>query len=239
MLKLHAPSACPAPVHRASPPALPHLPCRAPRRLPRRSRGRRTRLAGTCHRERGVNQTSILAYFLTVGSDAPTALAIEAIDSPLLALLRISSILSTPIIPPWSSSRRKPRQRHCWADCGWSACPCSKPKVFRAQARNFPALNPATSRLSNTLARRIVKGTMNGLLEVEADEPVGAVHYERNAGREACRVSHYDRGPTTSPGEVTIRIPKLKGERSRASLLYHHAGCRQGGYPACVQPIEL
>lgn len=53
MLKLHAPSACPAPAHGASPPALPHLPCRAPRRRPRRPRGRRTRLAGTCHRERG------------------------------------------------------------------------------------------------------------------------------------------------------------------------------------------
>lgn len=80
----------------------------------------------------------------------PRALAIEAIDSPPLALLRISSISSTPIIPLRPSSRRKPRQRHCRANCGWSACPCSKPKEFRAQARNFPTLKPATSRLSNT-----------------------------------------------------------------------------------------
>lgn len=97
-------------------------------------------------------RSSILVHFLTVGSDAPTARTIEAIDSPPLALLRISSILSTPIIPLWPSSRCKPKQRHCWADCGWSACPCSKPKEFRAQARNFPTLKPATSRLSNALA---------------------------------------------------------------------------------------
>ena len=54
--------------------------------------------------------------------------------------------------PPWPSPRRKSQQRHCWADCGWSARPCSKPKASRAQARYYPTLKPATSRLSNTLA---------------------------------------------------------------------------------------
>jgi hypothetical protein len=44
------------------------------------------------------DRSSILAYFLAVGSETPAALAIEAIGSPPLALLRISSILSTPII---------------------------------------------------------------------------------------------------------------------------------------------
>lgn len=46
------------------------------------------------------DRSSILAYFLAVGSDTPTALAIAAIGSPRRALLRISSILSTPIISP-------------------------------------------------------------------------------------------------------------------------------------------
>ena len=114
------------------------------------SYGARTSLSGPRRLGGSGDRSFILARFLTVGSDAPTALAIDAIGSPPLALLRISSILSTPIIPLWPSSRREPKQRHCWADCGWSACPCSKPKEFRAQARNFPTLKPATSRLSNT-----------------------------------------------------------------------------------------
>ena len=114
------------------------------------SYGARTSPSGPRRLGRSGDRSLILARFLTVGPDAPTALAIDAIGSPPLALLRISSILSTPVIPLRPSSRREPKRRHCWADCGWSACPCSKPKEFRAQARNFPTLKPATSRLSNT-----------------------------------------------------------------------------------------
>ena len=49
------------------------------------SYGARTSLS--CSRRLGGSgdRSSILAYFLTVGSDAPTALEIEAIDSPPLA----------------------------------------------------------------------------------------------------------------------------------------------------------
>ena len=77
------------------------------------SYGARTLLSGSRRLGGSGDRSFILAYFLTVGSDAPTALAIDAIGSPPLALLRISSILSTPIIPLWPSSRRKPKQRHC------------------------------------------------------------------------------------------------------------------------------
>ena len=44
------------------------------------------------------DRSSILAHFLAVGSETPAALAIEAVGSPLLALLRMSPVLSTPII---------------------------------------------------------------------------------------------------------------------------------------------
>ena len=44
------------------------------------------------------DRSSILAHFLAVGSETPAALAIEAVGSPTLALLRMSSILSTPTI---------------------------------------------------------------------------------------------------------------------------------------------
>lgn len=63
------------------------------------------------------------------------------------------------------------------------------------------------------LVRKTVGGTLNGLLEAEADDLVGAGRHGRTAEREAYRAGHYDRGLTTSSGEVTVRMPKLKGAR--------------------------
>ena len=63
------------------------------------------------------------------------------------------------------------------------------------------------------LVRKTVEDTLNGLLEAEADDLVGAERHGRTAEREAYRAGHYDRGLTTSSGEVTIRMPKLKGAR--------------------------
>lgn len=63
------------------------------------------------------------------------------------------------------------------------------------------------------LVRKTVEDTLNGLLEAEADELVGAGRHGRTAEREAYRAGHYDRGLTTSSGEVTIRMPKLEGAR--------------------------
>ena len=63
------------------------------------------------------------------------------------------------------------------------------------------------------LVRKTVGGTLNGLLEAEADDLVGAGRHGRTAEREAYRAGHYDRGLTTSSGEVTIHMPKLKGAR--------------------------
>lgn len=69
------------------------------------------------------------------------------------------------------------------------------------------------------LVRRTVEDTLNGLLEEEAGDLVGAERYERTAGREAYRAGHYDRSPITSPGEVTIRMPKFKGVRFTAAII--------------------
>ena len=63
------------------------------------------------------------------------------------------------------------------------------------------------------LARKTVEDALNGLLEAEADDLVGAERHGRTAEREAYRAGHYDRGLTTSSGEVTIHMPKLKGAR--------------------------
>lgn len=69
------------------------------------------------------------------------------------------------------------------------------------------------------LVRKTVEDTLNGLLEAEADELVGAERYERTAEREAYRAGHYDRGLTTSSGEVTIHMPKLKAARFTTAII--------------------
>lgn len=67
-----------------------------------------------------------------------------------------------------------------------------------------------------------VEDTLNGLLEEEADDLAGAERYERTAEREAHRAGHYDRKLATTSGEVTIRMPKLKGMRFTTAIIERH-----------------
>lgn len=69
------------------------------------------------------------------------------------------------------------------------------------------------------LVRKTVEDTLNGLLEEEAGDPVGAERHGRTADREAYRAGHYDRSPTTSSGEVTLHMPKPKGVRFTAAII--------------------
>lgn len=61
------------------------------------------------------------------------------------------------------------------------------------------------------MVRKSVEETLNDLLNKEADELTGAARYERNEGRQGYRSGHYNRKLTTTSGEVTLEIPKLKG----------------------------
>lgn len=69
------------------------------------------------------------------------------------------------------------------------------------------------------LVRQTVEDTLNGLLEEEADDLVGAERYERTADREAYRAGHYDRRLATTSGEVTLHMPKLKGMRFTTAII--------------------
>ena len=53
--------------------------------------------------------------------------------------------------------------------------------------------------------------TLNNLLEAEADRLTQARRYERSEDRQGYRSGHYDRGLTTTSGEVTLHVPRLKG----------------------------
>lgn len=69
------------------------------------------------------------------------------------------------------------------------------------------------------LVRRTVEDTLNALLEEEADDLVKADRYERTAEREAYRAGHYERGLTTTSGQVTFKMPKLKGMRFATAII--------------------
>ena len=69
------------------------------------------------------------------------------------------------------------------------------------------------------LVRSSVEETLNNLLEKEAEELVNASKYERTAEREGYRSGHYDRNLTTTSGEVTLKMPKLKGVAFETAII--------------------
>uniref|UniRef100_A0A7C9NZR1 Mutator family transposase n=1 Tax=Muribaculaceae bacterium Z82 TaxID=2304548 RepID=A0A7C9NZR1_9BACT len=69
------------------------------------------------------------------------------------------------------------------------------------------------------LVRRTVEDTLNALLEEEADDLIKADRYERTVEREAYRACHYERGLTTTSGQITLEMPKLKGMRFATAIV--------------------
>ena len=61
------------------------------------------------------------------------------------------------------------------------------------------------------LVRGSVEETLNGLLEAEAEKLTQAARYERSEARQGYRSGHYDRNLTTTSGDVTLHVPRLKG----------------------------
>ena len=61
------------------------------------------------------------------------------------------------------------------------------------------------------LVRGSVEETLNGLLEAEAQKLTQAAKYERSEERRGYRSGHYRRKLTTTSGDVTLNVPRLKG----------------------------
>jgi putative transposase len=61
------------------------------------------------------------------------------------------------------------------------------------------------------LVRSSVEETLNNLLEQEAKDLTQAAKYERKESRQGYRSGHYDRNVTTTSGDVTLKMPRLKG----------------------------
>ena len=69
------------------------------------------------------------------------------------------------------------------------------------------------------LVRGSVEETLNELLEKEAESLTQAARYERNEARQGYRSGHYDRNLTTTSGDVTLHMPRLKGVSFETAII--------------------
>ena len=69
------------------------------------------------------------------------------------------------------------------------------------------------------LVRGSVEETLNELLEQEAEKLTQAARYERSETRQGYRSGHYDRNLTTTSGEVTLHVPRLKGVSFETAII--------------------
>ena len=69
------------------------------------------------------------------------------------------------------------------------------------------------------LVRGSVEETLNKQLEAEAEELTQAARYERNEARQGYRSGHYDRNLTTTSGDVTLHVPRLKGVSFETAII--------------------
>ena len=69
------------------------------------------------------------------------------------------------------------------------------------------------------LVRHSVEETLNGLLEQEAQQLTNAARYERSEERQGYRSGHYSRNLTTTSGDVTLKVPKLKGVSFETAII--------------------
>ena len=76
------------------------------------------------------------------------------------------------------------------------------------------------------LVRRTVEDTLNGLLDAEAEQLTGAARYERTEARQGYRSGTYDRGLTTSAGQLTLSIPRLKGLPFQTAIIERYRRVR-------------
>jgi len=69
------------------------------------------------------------------------------------------------------------------------------------------------------LVRNSVEETLNGLLDQEAEQLTQAAKYERTNNRQGYRSGNYTRKLGTTSGEVTLKMPKLKGVQFETAII--------------------
>ena len=88
------------------------------------------------------------------------------------------------------------------------------------------------------LVRGSVEETLNELLEKEAESLTQAARYERSEARQGYRSGHYDRSLTTTSGDVTLHVPRLKGVSfETATIIETECWKHQGPAPQKCWPL--
>lgn len=69
------------------------------------------------------------------------------------------------------------------------------------------------------LVRSSVEEILNELLEKEAESLTQAARHERSEARQGYHSGHYDRNLTTTSGNVTLHMPRLKGVSFETAII--------------------
>ena len=70
-----------------------------------------------------------------------------------------------------------------------------------------------------TIVKNSVEETLNALLEAKADKLVQAKRYARDQTRKGYRAGYYERSFSTQAGDVTLKVPKLKGLTFESAII--------------------
>ena len=85
------------------------------------------------------------------------------------------------------------------------------------------------------LVRGSVEETLNELLEKEAESLTQAARYERSETRQGYRSGHYDRNLTTTSGDVTLHMPRLKGVPFETAIIARYRRRESGVEEALIE----
>ena len=88
------------------------------------------------------------------------------------------------------------------------------------------------------LVRESVEETLNKLLEKEAESLTQAARYERNEARQGYRSGHYDRNLTTTSGNVTLHMPRLKGVSFETAIIERYRRRESSVEEALIEMYE-
>ena len=88
------------------------------------------------------------------------------------------------------------------------------------------------------LVRGSVEETLNELLEKEAESLTQAARYERSEARQGYRSGHYDRNLTTTSGDVTLHMPRLKGVSFETAIIERYR-CRESSVEEALIEMYL
>ena len=84
------------------------------------------------------------------------------------------------------------------------------------------------------LVRGSVEETLNEQLEKEVDQLTQAARYERKGALQGYHSGHYDRTLTTTSGDVTLHMPRLKGVIFETAIIERN--CRR---ESSVEEVKL